>query len=381
MSDIISITKSNKKFAVLIGINYTGTSSQLNGCINDALNLKTLLIDKLGFLPENIIVMTDDSADPNLIPTNQNIKSIFNTMIQKSSEGYTELWLSYSGHGSYVFDDSGDEDDYYDEVLCPIDYDTNGMIDDDYIYDNFICALPEGVRLFGLLDCCHSGTMFDLPYIYLTSLTENKPVHAPNTSKKVCKAKVVSISGCKDSQTSADAFINSKYAGAMTWSFLKTVSETNYTVRLTELVEKMRQSLVGKYTQVPMLALSTSDDVNMYFIQSNTVINNTINTTNITIVTKPVKLVVKVDYWYNESSWNILSVTSNKNIFDTDKKFANKYQTVELTQDLPIGSYKLILKDTHGDGGLSGTITLPDKKILNFKMAYSRLTEVPFVVA
>lgn len=377
MSNIISITKSNKKFAVLIGINYTGSPSQLNGCINDALNLKTLLIDKLGFLPENIIVMTDDSADPNLIPTNQNIKSIFNTMIQKSIEGFTELWFSYSGHGSYVFDTSGDEDDYYDEVLCPIDYDTNGMIDDDYIYDNFICALPEGVRLFGLLDCCHSGTMFDLPYIYLTSLADNKPTNT-NINKKVCKAKVVSISGCKDSQTSADAFINSKYAGAMTWSFLKTVSETNYTVKLTELVEKMRQSLAGKYTQVPMLALTNSDDLNMYFIQS-TVTNTITNTNN--IVTKPVKFLIKVDYWYNESSWNIFSVTSNKNIYDIDKKFVSKYQSVELTQDLPIGSYKLILKDSHGDGGLSGTITLPDKKILSFKMAYSRLTEFPFVVA
>ena len=38
--------KSVKK-ACLIGINYNGTSAQLNGCVNDVFKLKKILIDKL----------------------------------------------------------------------------------------------------------------------------------------------------------------------------------------------------------------------------------------------------------------------------------------------------------------------------------------------
>ena len=38
-------------------------------------------------------------------------------------------------------------------------------------------------------------------------------------------ANIIKISGCRDTQTSADAFINGKYQGALTFSFLKTTSK------------------------------------------------------------------------------------------------------------------------------------------------------------
>ena len=44
------------KKALLIGINYTGTANELNGCINDVMNMKTALIDKYEFKNEFIII-------------------------------------------------------------------------------------------------------------------------------------------------------------------------------------------------------------------------------------------------------------------------------------------------------------------------------------
>lgn len=56
------INSTNKKFAVIIGINYTGTDNQLNGCIHDANNSSQFLQEKYGYLSENIMVLTDDDV-------------------------------------------------------------------------------------------------------------------------------------------------------------------------------------------------------------------------------------------------------------------------------------------------------------------------------
>ena len=58
------------KYALLVGINYTGTQNQLMGCINDALGMRTELIEHHGYLPENITVITDETETK---PTAHNI--------------------------------------------------------------------------------------------------------------------------------------------------------------------------------------------------------------------------------------------------------------------------------------------------------------------
>lgn len=57
-----------------------------------------------------------------------------------------------------------------------------------------------------------------------------------------------------DNQTSADAYINSKYQGAMTWSFLDTVNKTPNLTWI-ELITTMRSSLkTSTYQQIPQLS-------------------------------------------------------------------------------------------------------------------------------
>lgn len=72
-----------------------------------------------------------------------------------------------TGHGARVRDDDWDEEqDGFDETLVPADYASAGQIRDDDLYDSLVCAMPEGVHLVSLMDCCHSGTVLDLPYTY-----------------------------------------------------------------------------------------------------------------------------------------------------------------------------------------------------------------------
>jgi len=365
------ITPTNKKFAVLIGINYVGTDNELNGCINDANHLKTFLIEKCNYLPQNILMLADDGV--NTKPTKQNIINTFNTLINKAvNEQFTELWFSYSGHGSYLTDTNGDENDGKDEVLCPVDFDTSGMIVDDFIYANLVCKLPKTVTLFALMDCCHSGTVFDLPLLYVKSLTTN------NTNNKHI-ASVVSISGCRDDQTSADAYINSNYEGAMTWSFLNALANAKYNIKLVDLVNNMRVLLSGKYTQVPQLAISSNAEFDRMLIGGSTTPANT-PTPVAPTSTKAITFTIKVDYWFKESSWNVWSMVENKYIFPIDNKFTYKYESQTITKDLVTGNYKLVVRDTYGDGGVTSMVKNGLVTLVSAKMLSGSLAEYSFII-
>ena len=54
-----------------------------------------------------------------------------------------------------------------DEALVPVDYSTAGVILDDTLLEILVCPLPKGAVMTCFIDCCHSGTMLDLPYGFL----------------------------------------------------------------------------------------------------------------------------------------------------------------------------------------------------------------------
>jgi hypothetical protein len=75
--------------------------------------------------------------------------------------------LLFLGHGGKLKDDNGDEKDGYDETLVPLDYATAGQIRDDDLYKMLVAGLPEGVFATFIMDCCHSGSVLDLPYTFV----------------------------------------------------------------------------------------------------------------------------------------------------------------------------------------------------------------------
>ena len=75
------------------------------------------------------------------------------------------LVFHYSGHGSQQRNYTGDEVDGFDETLCPLDFETQGMIVDDEINATLVRPLPRGAKLHAIIDACHSGTMLDLPFL------------------------------------------------------------------------------------------------------------------------------------------------------------------------------------------------------------------------
>lgn len=250
------ITKIIKR-GLLIGINYTGTGNQLNGCINDSTNLAYLLYNGK-YIPKENLIMMNDNQKGDLYPSKVNIMKQFANLVafaNNNKDAQIELFLSYSGHGTYVKSTNNDEADGRDEALCPIDCDDpkNFIIDDD-IKAKFIDLLPANVKIFVLIDACHSGTIFDLKYNYAFG---KKPSNITSINTET-RCDVVMISGCRDNQTSADAYLTNyrtnspEYEGAMTASFLKIFKDN---ITYDNLVPGMVSWLdANQYDQVPQLS-------------------------------------------------------------------------------------------------------------------------------
>ena len=88
------------------------------------------------------------------------------------------LFFHYSGHGSRLHDDNGDEASGWDDALVPLDYETRGLILDDEVFVRLCAPLQAGVQLTCVMDCCHSATILDLPYIFKASTGSLEAVSA-----------------------------------------------------------------------------------------------------------------------------------------------------------------------------------------------------------
>ena len=179
-------------------------------------------------------------------------------------------------------------------------------MEDDELHALMVRPLPIGCRLTALFDSCHSGTALDLPFVYATSGKIKEPNIAAdvgkgimgaamsyargdvmgmakglfstfNTAKNTNSAEgktkelrssgadVVMMSGCKDSQTSADAVEASKATGAMSWAFVK-VMTTYPQLTYHQLLNATRDELAAKYSQKPQLSSSHPIDLNLLFV-------------------------------------------------------------------------------------------------------------------
>lgn len=294
-----------KRKALLVGVNYFGTRSELRGCINDVHNVKQFIQQRAGYRDDDMVILTDDQRDPRSIPTRENITRAMHWLVSNASPG-DALFFHYSGHGSQAASREGDEADGYNETICPVDYERAGMIEDDEMHAIMVRPLPVGCRLTALFDSCHSGTALDLPYVYATSGNIKEPNvmagvgkglmgaamsyargdvmsmakglfstfnEAKNTNSaedytrqhRSSGADVIMMSGCKDSQTSADATEAGKATGAMSWAFIHVLTQYPQ-LTYQQLLCATRDALAAKYSQKPQLSASHPIDMNMLFV-------------------------------------------------------------------------------------------------------------------
>ena len=234
------------KKALVIGVNYTGSPQQLLGCVNDAKKIQQSLLDQ-GYPEENITLLVDDGDKP----TRANIVRCIIDLVMSDA---SFLFLHFSGHGTHIPDKNGDEEDGQDECIVPLDFSENGVITDDQLRGLLNCMRPNQ-KLFCVFDCCHSGTIIDLKYNLYERFGGRYLAMMKDSHYKATKGQCVMISGCQDPQYSADAYIDGKNQGAMTFCFLEVMDESGWRITYENMILGIRRKLRERnYTQIPNLS-------------------------------------------------------------------------------------------------------------------------------
>jgi hypothetical protein len=130
--------------------------------------------------------------------------------------------------------------------------------------------VPRGARLYVFLDCCHNGTGCDIRYKYEDFSALLRPPSARTgavwrTQQKAfangkyteTAGEVFMISGSRDEQTSADAYINNAFAGALTYAVFAILRANQATIRTyswSALLRDVRHFMrANRYSQIPQL--------------------------------------------------------------------------------------------------------------------------------
>ena len=263
------------KRALLIGINrYRIPGADLRGCVNDVVNMQSVLTSLYGFAKKDITTLVDYDA------TKKNMQAAIKALVASGKKGDV-LLLHYSGHGANVPDANGDEADRRDEILCPTDLDWKAPLTDDWLRAT-LDKLRAGVNFTVVMDCCHSGSN---TRALLPPDAKSMPRYLPNPwdimaeeSGRKLRGKVavgmrsataakrkrsdiaiveipeVLVTGCRDTQTSADASIGGTFNGALTYHLVAALKaakgKTTYRKLHADVLARLAKS---KFDQVPQL--------------------------------------------------------------------------------------------------------------------------------
>jgi hypothetical protein len=269
------------KRALLIGINYySNPQIQLNGCIDDVNNVRSVLIDAYDYDLANIITLRDDELRGQYQPTRDNIIKNLNQLVSQSAS-LEEIWIHYSGHGSQIQDINGDENGGLDSILVPCDYQQRGFIIDDELLNIIKNIKCRAILAF---DSCHSGTVCDLPWSFNYTNNNNYSI-IKNNNVVIQNPNIYMFSGCKDNQTSDDAYSNEgqQAVGAFTNAMIAALRMNRHNVNCMLLYRDICNYLITNgFTQTPVFS-SSSQTPNYKFVRAT-------QTTNAGLLTKQIAI-------------------------------------------------------------------------------------------
>lgn len=248
----------NKKIALLIGINYIGTSAELYGCHNDVIKIKQVLMSNYNYLESNINMLIDKKDYSQ--PTASNILSALNTIyIQCKKEVIEEVFIYYSGHGTNIIDMDKDETDGKDECIVPLDYVKSGIITDDIIYKFLSQLAPVKKKIIWIFDSCNSASCTDLLYSFTINnanqvIKQNLSKRKPITNNK----NIFVLSGCLDAKVSYDVREpDGTPCGLLSYNLRKTLEQFDYNCTIEQLLTNIKKGF-GATDQSPVLSVNSN---------------------------------------------------------------------------------------------------------------------------
>lgn len=165
-------TRSPKKKALLIGIDYNGCKFEetLDLPHGDVSKLRQFLIDSYGYSADDITLMLDKPGE--IQPTTANIRKQAASLVA-DAKPEDHFFFYYAGHSAQVPEVGTEhtELDGKDEVMVTSDGNTSNdtltrqsCLVDDELKRLLVCPLPEGATLMAVLDTCHSASLLDLDH-------------------------------------------------------------------------------------------------------------------------------------------------------------------------------------------------------------------------
>lgn len=250
-----------KKFGLFVGINaYTGGINPLKGCVNDATQMRDVMMSKFGFKAADTTLLTDAQA------TRDGILANLNKYAAQAGVGDLVVF-HYSGHGTLFPDKYSEEIDEskliymeapdekgvmeviyergtYDSAIVPYDArsKTSGkswrnLILDDELYAILGGITRKGAQVVLISDSCHSGSIDrakigeavpraeSLATIFGARRFSELELEAPAATRSTrtpppAKGLYLSMTGSKDDEFSLDASFGGVPMGLFTATFL-----------------------------------------------------------------------------------------------------------------------------------------------------------------
>lgn len=250
---------SPRKLALLIGINqYSPPIAPLRGCVNDVELQARLLRDRYGFLPEDIVMLTDEEA------TRQGIvEAIEHHLVQQAQPGDVVV-VHFSGHAAAVADPTCALADCSMGVLIP----TDGRFQPQLLRGN---RMPSEVE--------NGITRTDLETLLSPLATEKLTVvldtdGAGGFAGAKGFAKGVLLAGSTADQLAAEMDIEGFPAGAFTYELTQHLWQQSGDASVAEVMDRVAeatrlQSETSRLLQTPLWIAQPESDVGqqpIYFV-------------------------------------------------------------------------------------------------------------------
>ncbi|KAI0703718.1 caspase domain-containing protein [Cytidiella melzeri] len=214
---------------------------------DDVRHVQNLLTKHFGYSEQDITVLRDSDDPLQPRPTRENIIQAMRDLVAGALPG-DHLLCHVSGHGSQIPNLDHTEKDEMDEVFWPVDVNikndgsVENHIKDDEIKNILVDGIMPGVNLVLLFDCCHSGTIADLPHSHTDHMRHTRPRKEAQTSAPAQLTRnVVCWSACRDAQNT----YNPATSGGLFIKYLTKCISENTSQTHQQLLHKTTEKLQG----------------------------------------------------------------------------------------------------------------------------------------
>ncbi|MFQ5536468.1 MAG: caspase family protein [Gemmatimonadota bacterium] len=262
----------------------------LPGAEHDARAVRDVLVGRFGFPAENVRMILNRDA------TRAAIQEGITEWLASRARPGDNVVVFYAGHGSQMWDESGDEDDGLDETLAPADVlptSTEFDISDD-TFGSWLNQLPTN-NVVVVLDNCNSGTGTrdvtpfsrsrrlgrDINAIPKPATVSRRalPGQEDRTGFNAMGAQVLELAAAQPNQAAVDAFFPAEnggepfHGGAFTTFLVRTLWRAPGDATYEDVFSQVREALKrNRFQQDPHLSEDVPlKDLSLFFVEGGAV--------------------------------------------------------------------------------------------------------------